>query len=517
MPNIVIVGNGMAGHRIATELHTRLPDAHITVYGTEHHPAYNRVLLTNLLAGKADEHSIRLPTPPPGITVRPGTTVTAIDRTTHTVTTTDHTTTPYDTLVLATGATAQLPPIKRLHGDNEDHGHRLLPGIVALRTLDDAREISDRIDQASQHSHDAVKILVLGGGLLGLETARGLIQRHPTAHIQILQAGPRLMERQLDHTGSRTLHNTLTALGIHVRAGTHVTEVTGKHQFQGVRCADGQHIPADLLILACGMRPNTTLATAAGLPVQRGITVDDHMRTADPHILAIGDCAEHRGRLYGLIQPAWEQAATAARTITAHTTTEPPHTHPPYTGTHTVTRLKTTDIDLATMGDTHTSKTTTDEVTTNTNSTDEAGTDEAGTDEAGNHTEVLTYLDTSSNTYHKVTIRNGRITSAILIGNSTTVSTISQMYDQQTPVPRDRRLLLFPELTPTTTPPHPTRDPLICHCNAVSQSEIIHHRNNGARSITAIAQATKATTGCGTCQPLIETLLTNPTPTPIQQ
>ncbi|MEU1090739.1 FAD-dependent oxidoreductase [Streptomyces sp. NPDC005892] len=474
MRHVVVVGNGMAGHRIASELHAGGSEVRITVLGAEPHAAYNRVLLTNLLAGKADERSIRLPDLPPGITVRTGVAVTAVDRVARTVTAADGSVTGYDTLVLATGGSALLPPVKGLHGDD---GVRLLPGIVVLRTLDDCQEVFRLVEGAERRTDgDSARVLVLGGGLLGLEAARGLVQRGIGA--EILQGGEWLMSRQLDGAGGRALRASLAELGVAARVGVQVESVVGDSRFEGVRCADGQLVPGDVLVVACGMRPATALAAAAGLPVGRGIVVDDRMRTADPRIFAIGDCAEHRGTLYGLVQPAWEQARVAARTIAALPGTEP------YRGTRVVTRLKTTGIDLATMG-------------------------EVGADGSDDGDEVLTYLDSSRNVYQKLVIRDGRVAGAILVGGSATVGTITQLFDRRAAVPQDRRLLLFPELAGAAARTTAAADELVCLCNGVPRSEILRHcaGAGAARSVASVAASTRATTGCGGCRPLVEELL----------
>ncbi|MDO0925223.1 FAD-dependent oxidoreductase [Streptomyces sp. TG1A-8] len=474
MRQVVIVGNGMAGHRVAAELLSSSPGVRITVFGAEPHAPYNRVLLTNLLAGKADERSIRLPELAPGATVRAGVEVTGIDREACTVTAADSSVTGYDALVLATGGSALLPPVGGLRRDDG----RLLPGITGLRTLDDCREVFRLVAEVARRTGGGpARVLVLGGGLLGLEAARGLVQRGIEA--EILQADPWLMSRQLDAAGGRALLRGLTGLGVAVRVGVRVASVVGDGRFEGVRCSDGQLIPGDVLIVACGMRPATTLAADAGLPVERGIVVDDLMRTADPRIFAVGDCAEHRGTLYGLVQPAWEQARVAARTIAALPGVRP------FRGSRVVTRLKTTGIDLATMG-------------------------EVGADGSGEGEEVLSYCDSGRNVYQKVVVRDGRVAGAILVGGSAALGTITQLFDRRAAVPQDRRLLLFPELAGTAGTGASTglaADALVCQCNGVPREEVLRHGAAGSRTVESIATATRATTGCGGCRPLIEELL----------
>ncbi|MGY1579786.1 FAD-dependent oxidoreductase [Streptomyces sp. MN13] len=495
MRHVVIVGAGMAGHRVAEEIRARRPGWRITLVGAEPHRPYNRVLLTNLLAGRATEDSVELPRQDEGTAVVTGVRVTAVDRAARTVTTDDGRVTGYDTLVLATGGVAWLPPVKGLVGDSG----RRHPGTAAFRTLADCHRILGLAEAAvaSAPSGRSPRALVLGGGLLGVEAARGLAQRG--LEVRVLHAADRLMERQLDAAAGRVLGQALDRLGIAVELGAAVTEVTAEDgRLTGVKCADGRHIAGDLLVVSCGAQPDTRLAEAAGLPVGRGVVVDDRMRTADPHVYAVGDCAEHRGTVHGLVAPAWEQAAVAAQAITQ----DPRGV--PYRGSRIVTRLKAAGIDLTAMGET--------QLTEN----------DAYSADEGAPPEVVRFLDTRRGTYQKLILRENRVTGAILLGGSTGATagagTVTGLFDRQAEAPLDRRLLLFPEF------PEPggaaagvapgaaglPGDAVVCQCNAVTKDAITRCRRAGAGDVAAVAARTRATTGCGSCRPLVEELLARP-------
>jgi assimilatory nitrate reductase electron transfer subunit len=467
MTHVVIIGNGMAGHRVAAETHRRGPDPRITVVGGEPHRAYNRVLLSNLLAGRATEASIGLPGLPPEISVLTGRTAAAVDLSGRTVTLDDGDRLAYDRLVLATGGLPFVPPVKRLARDDG----RLLPGVIPFRTLADCRQIMRLADSGA-------RALVLGGGLLGVEAARGLAQRG--LGVQVLHAAPHLMERQLDGPAGRMLARSLAGLGIRVLTGVDVVGATGGDRFTGVELADGRTVPGDLLIVACGTRPDTALARSAGLATGRGVLVDSWMRTSDPDVYAVGDCAEYAGTVSGLVAAAWEQARTAADALTGAADAAPYRVAP------VVTRLKAAGVDLAAMGD------------------------PSADADADAGTEVVSYTDTRRAVYQRLVLRDERIAGAVLLGDTATAGAVTRLFDRQEPVPRDRRLLLFPELAdggPGTGPAALPDDAVVCQCNGVTKGALLRCRAAGARDLATVAERTRATTGCGGCGPVVEELL----------
>ena len=462
MMRVVVIGNGMAGARLVEEVTRRDATALVTVFGAEDRPAYNRVLLSDVLAGKRGYDEIDLAAAPGHVVQRLGTSVRSIERGARTVLAEDGSTTPYDVLVLATGSTALVPPVQGIAG----HDGRLLQGVHVFRTLDDCEAISRAAGKAR-------RAVVVGGGLLGLEAARGLM-RHGL-QVDVVHGAGHLMETQLDPTGGAVLRRAVVALGVGVHLGSFAAGVTGGRSVTGVRLADGRHVDADLVVLACGIRPQVDLARAAGLSVGKAVLVDDELRTDDPRVYAIGECAQHRDQVYGLVAPAWEQAAVLADLLTGRPRT--------YVGSRTVTRLKAMDLEVAAMGDT----------------TAEPG-------DTGEGLEVLTFADPARHVYKKVVVRRGVVIGAILLGDLATVGVVTQAFDRATALPADRMHLLFSGLGTTAAidPASLEDDALVCTCNQVTAGGI---RHSGCRSLPEVALATRATTGCGSCRGLVEALL----------
>ncbi|PZF95420.1 FAD-dependent oxidoreductase [Micromonospora deserti] len=455
---VVIVGNGMAGSRLAAELHARDGDRKVIVLGAEPHPAYNRIMLSTLLAGKIGEPDVELAeVAGQGVDLRTGVTVTAIDRARRVVHTAEDDHLPYDHLVLATGSRALVPPLPGLDGPE------LPERVVPFRTLDDCRRILAVAEGAR-------RALVLGGGLLGLEAARGLAARG--LDVEVVHPVPYLMERQLDPAGAAVLAGTLAGLGVTTHLAVAATAVAADASGVRLDLADGRSLTADLLVLSCGVRPDTALASAAGLAVERGVLVDDRLRTSDRRISAIGDCAQHDGTLTGLVAPAWAQARVVAQVLTG---ADPLARYRPRPA---VTRLKAAGIDLAAMGD----------------------------PTGGEAGEELTFADPARGTYARLRIHDERLTAAILLGDNPAVGTVIQLFDRGQPVPADRRSLLLgralggaasaPAASPALMPDAAT----VCQCNTVSKGALVACWRAGARSVDAMVAATRAGTGCGGCR-----------------
>jgi assimilatory nitrate reductase electron transfer subunit len=477
---LVVVGNGMAGCRFVQEVLERDPGRRlaITVVGDEPGGAYNRMQLPNVLAGVISAGSIELAGEQwyaaHGVTLRTGTSVVRIDRCARRVQLDDGHMLPYDVLVLATGSSAALP---RADGLVRDDG-QLLTGAVAFRTLVDCVAI-DRLAAAARNA------VVLGAGVLGLETARGLAGRGLA--VTLIQRSERLMERQLDAGASRVLTRTARSLGVQVRQGAEMRAVLGSHRVRGVVLEDGSMVEADLLVLCCGVRPRVELARQAGLAVAAGVVVDDRLRSVtESCVLAIGDCAEHRGQTYGLVGPAWEQARVAAQVIAR------PGEPVSYPGSMTVTRLKAAGIELASLGEAAMD--------------DDDDILEDAADACG--VEVVRFTDHSRGVYQKLVVRGGRLTGAILLGDTRTVGTITQLLDRAAALPADRAsLLMVRRNAPATAAQSPAMLPgraTICHCNGVTKAGICAAWQDGARRVEEIAARTRATTGCGTCRDAVE-------------
>lgn len=462
MNRTVIVGNGMAGSRLVAELRARDRDLPITVFGAEAWQPYNRVLLSDVLAGRAGPGDIRLTDPgwyaAHDVDARLGEEVVAVDRDARTVIAADGTATPYDRLVLATGSVPIVPPLPGLDAT----------GVVAFRTIDDC----DRIVRLAAGARTAV---VVGGGLLGLEAARGLAGRGLA--VTVVHLAGHLMERQLDPEAGGVLQRTIGGLGVTTLVGARLAGArTRAGRVTGVELDDATVLPADLVVLACGVRPETALARAAGLTVDRGVVVDDRLAcVGDANVSAIGECAQHQGTVYGLVGPAWEQARVLADLLTGGDAR--------YTGSRQVTRLKAAGIELAAMGETA-----------------------PGDDEA----EVVRFADPARGTYKKVVIRDGRLVGAILLGETGTAGLLTQLYDRAAPVPSDRLELLFPGIGGAARADTPVRMPdgaTVCACNDVTKGRIRHAWEQGARDAAEVAARTRATTGCGGCRDTVEGIL----------
>jgi assimilatory nitrate reductase electron transfer subunit len=456
MTRVVVVGNGMAGARVVEELLRRDPSLDVTVFGAEHQPAYNRILLSDVLAGKRPAGEVALRAVD-GAVRRLGTEVVGIDRDAKTVQASDGSVTPYDSLVLATGSLPVVPPVQGIAGPDG----KLLDGVFVFRTLEDCDAIAARAKRSR-------RAIVVGGGLLGLEAARGLLQHG--LRVDVVHGMDHLMDVQLDGPGGAVLRRSVEALGVGVHLGSFASRVLGSRSVTGVGLADGREVRGDLVVLACGVRPEITLARSAGLAYERGILVDDELRTSDPSVYAIGECAQHRGEVYGLVAPAWEQASVVADVLTGRPGS--------YAGSRLVTRLKAMDLEVAAMGDTS-----------------------ATLEDATDGLEVVVLSDPARHVYKKLVVRDGTLVGALLLGDLATVGAVTQHFDRQTPLPADRVSLLVALRRSNAVLEDADT---VCTCNAVTAGQI---RQSGCRSVAEVALKTRATTGCGTCTSVVTTLL----------
>jgi assimilatory nitrate reductase electron transfer subunit len=460
---IVVIGNGMAGSRVVEELLRRDPDLQVTVFGAEHRPAYNRILLSDVLSGKR---------PASEVTLREmararrflGSTISRIDRDAKVVHTEDGISAAYDTLILATGSVPVVPPVHGIAGP----GGNLLDGVFVFRTLEDCAAIAARAKRST-------RAIVVGGGLLGLEAARGLLQQG--IDVDVVHGMGHLMDVQLDPAGGAVLRRSIEALGVGVHLGSFASKVIGTRSIKGVGLADGREVKGDLVVLACGVRPEVTLARAAGLTVERGILVDDQLRTSDPSVFALGECVQHRGTVYGLVAPAWEQATVLADGLTGKAAA--------YTGSRLVTRLKAMDLEVAAMGDTRPEP-----------------------EDSGDGLEVLVYNDPAKHVYKKLVIRDNVLVGALLLGETATAGKVTQAFDRSTHLGEDRMGLLFAPRK-AAAPEGLEDEATVCTCNAVTAGDL---RHSGCRTVAEAALKTRATTGCGTCTSVVQGLLASCSP-----
>jgi nitrite reductase (NADH) large subunit len=329
-PRLVVIGNGMAGMRTVEELLRLAPGLYdITVFGAEPHGNYNRILLSMLLSGEKNADEIMLNTPAwyaeHGITLHAGDPVVTIDRRHRRVRSRKGVDVTYDRLLIATGSRPFMLPLPGAD----------LPGVIGFRDIGDVEQM---LQAASTYKHAAV----IGGGLLGIEAANGLLRRG--MQVTLLHRIDVLMEQQLNADASRLLSNNLRARGLKVLLNAQTKELYGNGRVEGIALADGERIDADLVVMAVGVRPDIALAKSSGLHCDRGIVVDDTLQTYDPCIYAVGECVQHRRLTFGLVAPVWEQARVCASHLARIG-------HRRYRFTRTATKLKVTGIDLYSAGD----------------------------------------------------------------------------------------------------------------------------------------------------------------------
>ncbi|WBH39857.1 Nitrite reductase [NAD(P)H] [Pseudomonas aeruginosa] len=465
---LVMVGNGMAGVRTLEELLKLNSDFYdITVFGAEPHPNYNRILLSPVLAGEQTFEEIVLNDlnwyAENGIKLLLDRKVVQIDRVRRRVVTADGSEAEYDRLLLATGSVPFILPIP---------GNRL-QGVIGYRDIADTQAM---IDCARTHSH----AVVIGGGLLGLEAANGLKQRG--MDVTVVHLSDWLLERQLDRTAGKLLQGALEARGIRFRLNTQTQELmdNGSGRVCAVQFNDGDVIPADLVVMAAGIRPNTELAESAGIPCNRGILVNDTLQTYDPRIYAVGECANHRGIAYGLVAPLFEQAKVCANHL-AHLG------YARYQGSVTSTKLKVTGIDLFSAGDFI----------------------------GGEGSETITLSDPIGGVYKKLVIKDDVLVGACLYGDTADGGWYFRQIRENHNVAQIRDHLMFGEnalgdvghqgQNSAASMPDTAE---VCGCNGVCKGTIVKAiQEHGLFSVDEVKKHTKAASSCGSCAGLVEQIL----------
>lgn len=470
---LVMVGNGMAGVRTLEELLKIAPDLYeITIFGAEPHPNYNRILLSPVLAGEQTLEQIVLNDwawyAEHGITLHAGCTVTEVNRARRTVQavrgTGETISVPYDRLILATGSNPFMLPIP-----GKD-----LDGVLAYRDIADTQAM---IDAAAQYRH----AVVIGGGLLGLEAANGLMKRG--MQVTVVHAGEWLLDRQLDPTAGQMLQKALQERGMAflMQAQTEALLGNAAGRVQAVRFKDGSEIPADLVVMAVGIRPNTALAESMRLHVDRGIVVGDTMQTTtDPRIYAVGECAAHRGIAYGLVAPLFEQGRVAANHLAEFGIGR-------YLGSQTSTKLKVTGIDLFSAGDFM----------------------------GGAGTEEIVMSDPGAGQYKKLVLKDDKLVGACLYGNTVDGSWYFQLLREGRSVAELRSSLMLGQSNlgegghagQNQAAAMPD-DAEVCGCNGVTKGTICKAiKEKGLFTLDEVRKHTKASASCGSCTGLVEQLL----------
>ncbi|PZU12228.1 MAG: nitrite reductase large subunit [Sphingobium sp.] len=463
--HLVVVGNGMAGCRAVEELLARDAGRYrVTIFGAEPHVNYNRIMLSPVLAGEKTFDQIvindRAWYDGNGIDLIVADPVTAIDRAAKRVTAQSGRSVHYDKLLIATGSDPFIIPVPG----------RDLPGVISFRDMKDV----DTMLAAADKGGDAV---VIGGGLLGLEAAHGLTLRG--MKVTVIHLMDTLMERQLDEAAGWLLKSALESRGQTILTGANTAEIYGDGQVEGVRLKDGTAIPASLVVMAVGIRPSTALAREAGLEVHRGIRVDDHMVTSDPDILAVGECVEHDGTVYGLVAPLWDMCRSLADGLTDR--------HSGYKGSVTSTKLKVAGLDVFSAGDFS----------------------------GGEGCEDIVLRDAARGVYKRVVVKDDRVVGAVLYGDTADGSWYFDLLKRGESVADIRDLLIFGQtfaqgggaLDPKAAVAALSDDTEICGCNGVSKGQVVSCVEAGACSLDAVRAGCKASASCGSCTGLVENLL----------
>ena len=460
---IVVVGSGPVGVRTVQELLRLNPQQEIIIYGDEPYEPYNRVRLTQMLAGHSTWadifSSLRLPDTP-NLIKRYNCPITTINTKEMLVVDSLGQMQHYSSLVLATGSTPYVPSIP---------GNRLA-GVFTLRNMSDAIGLAARRVRTR-------KTLVIGGGLLGIEAARALQRSH--TEVSIIQHGSRLMPAQLDENGAELIHEQANAMGITVYLNDGVQEILGDRLVSGVRLRSGKELSFDTIVLATGITPNTKLAREIGLSVGRGIRVNDQLLTSDPHIYAVGECTEHRGKIYGLVAPGLEQASVAAHTILNRPAS--------YLGSISAANLKVIGKSVFSIG------TVTDDVVSNLD-------------------KVYEYRDKHSDTYRRVVLHRGRLIGAIAIGNWGQLSRIQEgvTYNRRVLPWKIARFKKSGDIWPDEQAENIHQWPVtatVCNCTGVTRGALSAAIEGGCNSVESLSQCTGASSVCGSCRPKLSQLL----------
>ncbi|WHZ00120.1 nitrite reductase large subunit NirB [Peribacillus simplex] len=457
---LVLIGNGMAGLRCVESIISKDPTAfEITIFGSEPHVNYNRILLSTVLQGNTSFEDIAINDrdwyQKNNIQLFTGETVVKIDKETRKIKTDKEREVYYDKLIIATGSIPFILPVTGV--DKE--------GVIAFRTIEDCKKMIDT-------SRKYKKAVVIGGGLLGLEAARGLLNLG--MEVNVVHIADHLMERQLDSTASLLLQKELESQGMNFLLKKETQEIIGNERVERVRFKDGTELEADLVVMAAGVRPNIQLAKESGIDTNRAIIVNDYLETSIPNIYAVGECVEHHGIVYGLVKPLYEQGEVLAKHICEMKCNG-------YHGSVLSTQLKISGVELFSVGDF------------------------LGDDT----TKSITTFDELDGVYKKVVFQGRKIIGAVLYGDTKVSSRLLDMILKRQDVSSEEKHVLFQ--SPSTAEgliASMANHEIICNCNAVSKGAIIGAvRNKGLTTVEQVKQCTKASGSCGGCKPAVTELL----------
>ncbi|WP_245712488.1 nitrite reductase large subunit NirB [Anaerobacillus alkalilacustris] len=457
---LLVVGNGMAGVRSVEEIIKNNSDAFdITIFGKELHVNYNRILLSTVLQGDTTIEDIIINDQnwyeKNNIELFTNETVVKIDKEKKMIKTDQNREVGYDKLILATGSSPFMLPIP---GAKKE-------GVIPFRTIEDCQKMIE-------YSKRYKKAVVIGGGLLGLEAARGLLNLGMTVHV--VHLAPFLMERQLDETAAHLLQKELESQGMNFLLEKMTEEIIGDHHVQGLRFKDGTEIEAELVVMAVGVTPNIQLAKESGIETNRAIIVNDFLQTNIPDIYAVGECVEHRGMVYGLVKPLYEQGKVLAKSVCQNETEG-------YKGSVLSTQLKISGVDLFSVGQLNEDDT----------------------------TKTIKVYDELEGIYKKIIFKGNKMIGAVMFGDTSDGSRILDMIIKQKDITDLENVQMFqpPNMTETQVEAMDSSN-IICQCNSVSKGKIIEAcQKNGITTIDEVKKCTKASGSCGSCKPLVQDLL----------
>ncbi len=460
--HVVVIGNGMVGFRFVQRLAdlTQAEDTDITVFGEETHPAYDRVHLSSFFEDRKPE-SLYLTGPEwyrsNGVRLRAGERVTSIDTTHKRISTELESDISFDILVLATGSSCFIPPIP---GNDKR-------GVLPYRTIEDLEQIADWADGKSRAA-------VLGGGLLGLEAAKAVLDLG--LDVSVVELAPRLMPRQLDSQGADVLADHISDLGIDVLVNRKTASIRGNGKIEGIAFADGQELPTDLLVVSAGIRPRDELAREAGLAIgtRGGVAVDDRLRTSAESVFAIGEVASVEGQTYGLVAPGYQMAEVLAHNLCGEDQR--------FTGADTSTKLKLLGVDVASLG-------------------------EPGV--SGDDVDTITFRDQRAGIYRRINLRGDKLIGGILVGESDGYARLHHLLTSGEQVPEQPETLIVDGVLGGNLGGFELPDSAqVCSCESVSKGTICEAiRDSNLTTMAEVKAATGAGSGCGGCVPIVKGLL----------
>jgi nitrite reductase (NADH) large subunit len=454
---LAIIGNGMATARLLDDLNRRggLSLFDVSVFGEEPHGAYNRILLNRVLTGGTIDDITLKPAAwyaERGVRFVPGRRVHRLSHAAHRLWTEDGTEHYFDLAIFATGSYSWVPPVEGLKRSDGTPK----PGVFAYRTVAD-------VERMRAWAKPGMRAAVVGGGLLGLEAAKGLTDLG--LRVTVVHLFDTLMNRQVDTLGGQFLRRAIERLGINVRTSVSTKGVVGAKRAEGLEFGGGEKLPAEMVVFAAGIKARIDLAKDSDVPTNAGILVDDRLETQLPGLYALGECAEHRGVVYGTVQPIYEQSAVLADVLTGA------NPKARYTGSKVYTKLKVAGVEVASMG---------------------------AIDGDRADDEVIQVIEERRGVYQKLVIRGGKLAGAVLVGDMSAAPSLVGLLDDEVPLPANRLDVL------ASGDPVPGMasgiDPEVCNCHHVTMSTLVSEIRNGCDTLARLSAKTDAGTGCGSCR-----------------